>query len=216
MAGQGLGNLTYRGHGVEALGRKAKHGIDDIEQGQENADERGILQQPAAVEGHAAHILISLFLLEDLGHGGLGKRGGHTEKGGDPHPEQGPGATDGDGTGHAQYIARAHPHGRGQEKGSQGRDSFISFLAGSQNMDTISKMGNLDKTQPPGKIDSRTNQQNDGQGKISQDGNAAVPAKISGEIPEQVRYHLDPGTDFVNYIKQGLHKSSPSLLYYLH
>ena len=180
---------------------EAQEGVDNVQHAEGDADPRGVFQQAAAIEGQAAHILVTLLLLEQLSQGALHKGGGHAEEGGDPHPEQRAGAADADGAGDAQNVARAHPHGGGQQEGGQRRNAGLAAPAVQQHVQAIAELAHLNKAQLEGQENAGTHQQDNGQTEVAQNGNGRIPVQICGEIPEQVGDDLDLFTDRVDCIE---------------
>ena len=59
----------------------------------------------------------------------------------------------------------------------------------------------LDEAQLAGEEDAGTDQKDDGQAEVPQDGDVSVPVKVGRKIPKQVRDHLEFITDRIDRLK---------------
>ena len=162
LAGDGLGDGAHGGDRVEALRGEAQEGVDNVQYAEGDADPRGVLQQAAAIEGQAAHILVTLLLLEQLSQGALHKGGGHAEEGGDPHPEQRAGAADVNGCRHAHDVAGPDVGGQRGHQRVERRDFALLGLIGApgpQVFEPSKKIAECEKFQADSQIQASTDQQ---------------------------------------------------------
>ena len=80
------------------------------------------------VHGAAYQLPTLVPLPVENGQGHLEELGAHTQQGGDPHPEHGAGAADGNGAGYARNVARAHSGGKGGAHRLERGDGTVAGL----------------------------------------------------------------------------------------
>ena len=133
----------------------------------------------------------------------------NTEKGGNPHPEQGSRSSYGNGPGDSQDVPRTHPHGGTEHKGGQRRYPRFCTAPADQETDGLPHVGQLDAVEPQGKVDPRPHQDDNGERKASQQRQIFVPGKLGGNVPEKVRKGADKLQNGIDPCKQIFHEHLP-------
>ena len=119
-AGGDFHHLSDGADYVKTLGGKTAHGINDIHQGKCYPGPKLVAQQNLPIKRKPAYEFILFPFFKNLGQYGLRIGGSHSEKSGNPHPEQRAGPADCNGSRYSENISRPHSHGGTQEKSSQG------------------------------------------------------------------------------------------------
>ncbi len=118
------------------------------------------------VVGRATTVVAILILdLVELGQSAFNEGGRHADKGNQPHPEDGAGATQIDGDSHTGQVAGADTGGKAGTEGLEGGDAcVVRFTAVFQHGKHVAKVTDLDKTQAEGEKDTDPDEQVDEHG----------------------------------------------------
>gem|GEM_PF-4372330 len=191
MSNDDLGYLTDGIYRIEALRRQAAEGIENEKHRKGGACDLLISQQPLAVIREAAHQLVVLLFFEYLCQNTLGIGRSHSKECTDPHPEKSTRATRSYRTGYTEDVARADSHCRRKAECRKGRNAVGAGAIFQHCSYRSSEVCDLDKSEPEGEENTRTYQQNDSKGEISQNGNICIPCKVCGKIPKKIGYRCD-------------------------
>ena len=146
-------------------------GLHRIEYQTEREDQTEREQHPHPAHAKAllhvisrAATVVAILILNfvKLGQGAFDEGGRHADKGDQPHPEDGTGATQIDGNSHTGQVASAHAGGKtGAERLKRGDASIVRFTAVFQHGKHVAKVTDLDKTQSESEKDPDPDQQVD-------------------------------------------------------
>ena len=123
----------------------------------------------------------------------FGKLGGHADEGGDPHPEQGAGAAQGDSGGHAGNVAGADGGGQGGGQGLEMRDLahiLMAAVTAAYQLRGMIKTADLHQSHAYREIDAGAEQDQQGNSVFPQQ-----PGNLAGDVREAG--------------EQGFHSQSP-------
>ena len=134
-------------------GAAAQHGGHNAEEGKCYGQRFPFLSQAHfnVVHRTAGNISLIIHLPEFHGQAAFGKFSGHAEEGGQPHPEEGAGAAQFDGGGHAYDVAGAYGGCQGGAEGFEGINVPVSLVPGEENeLQRPGQFHDLQETQPAG------------------------------------------------------------------